>query len=43
LPASFRAAQKKLDRKNVAPADGDIYIYLDLRDDNIAPGFGSVK
>jgi aspartate/methionine/tyrosine aminotransferase len=33
----------ELDPKNVAPADGGFYIYVDLGDDNIAPGFGSVK
>jgi aspartate/methionine/tyrosine aminotransferase len=32
-----------LDPKNVAPADGGFYIYVDLGDDNIAPGYGSVK
>jgi aspartate/methionine/tyrosine aminotransferase len=33
-----------LDPKNVAPADGGFYIYyVDLGDDNIAPGHGSVK
>jgi aspartate/methionine/tyrosine aminotransferase len=26
----------------VAPADGGFYVYVDLGDDNIAPGFGSV-
>lgn len=34
---------KELDPKNVAPADGGFYIYIDLGDNNIAPGFGSVK
>jgi aspartate/methionine/tyrosine aminotransferase len=33
----------QLDPKNVAPADGGFYVYVDLGDDNIAPGFGSVK
>lgn len=27
---------------NVAPADGGFYVYVDLGDENIAPGFGSV-
>ncbi len=31
-----------MDPKNVAPADGGFYIYIDL-DQNVAPGFGSVK
>jgi aspartate/methionine/tyrosine aminotransferase len=34
---------KELDPKNIAPADGGFYIYIDLGDENIAPGFGSVK
>jgi aspartate/methionine/tyrosine aminotransferase len=29
--------------KNIAPADGGFYIYIDLGEDNIAPGFGTVK
>lgn len=33
---------KELDPKNVAPADGGFYVYVDLGVDNIAPGFGSV-
>ena len=33
---------KELDPKNVAPADGGFYSYIDL-DQDIAPGFGSVK
>lgn len=32
---------KELHPKNIAPADGGFYIYVDL-DENIAPGFGSV-
>lgn len=31
-----------LDAKNIAPADGGFYIYLDLGEKNIAPGFGSI-
>lgn len=34
---------KELDQKNIAPADGGFYIYVDLGDDNVAPGLGSVK
>jgi aspartate/methionine/tyrosine aminotransferase len=34
---------QELDPKNMAPADGGFYIYIDLGDENIAPGFGSVK
>eukprot|EP00429_Kryptoperidinium_foliaceum_P010716 CAMPEP_0176001646 /NCGR_PEP_ID=MMETSP0120_2-20121206/234_1 /TAXON_ID=160619 /ORGANISM="Kryptoperidinium foliaceum, Strain CCMP 1326" /LENGTH=404 /DNA_ID=CAMNT_0017334201 /DNA_START=92 /DNA_END=1303 /DNA_ORIENTATION=+ len=34
---------KEIDPKNVAPADGGFYIYIDLGPENIAPGFGSVK
>jgi len=33
---------KELDPKNVAPADGGFYIYVDLGSGNTAPGFGSV-
>ncbi|KAL7569337.1 hypothetical protein ACA910_016879 [Epithemia clementina (nom. ined.)] len=28
--------------KNIAPADGGFYVYVDLGDENVAPGFGSV-
>lgn len=28
--------------ENIAPADGGFYIYIDLGQENIAPGFGSV-
>jgi len=31
-----------LDAKNIAPADGGFYIYLDLGERNVAPGFGSI-
>jgi aspartate/methionine/tyrosine aminotransferase len=34
---------KELHPKNVAPADGGFYIYIDLGSENMAPGFGSVK
>ena len=34
---------KELDQKNIAPADGGFYIYVDLGNENIAPGLGSVK
>lgn len=33
---------KELDPKNIAPADGGFYIYIDLGPENVAPGFGSV-
>ncbi len=33
----------EIDPKNIAPADGGFYIYVDLGEENIAPGFGSVK
>lgn len=32
----------ELDPKNVAPADGGFYIYVDLGSENVAPGYGSV-
>jgi aspartate/methionine/tyrosine aminotransferase len=34
---------KELNPKNVAPADGGFYIYIDLGSENTAPRFGSVK
>ena len=34
---------KEINPKNIAPADGGFYIYIDLGEDNIAPGFGSVQ
>ena len=35
---------KEIDPKNIAPADGGFYIYIDLGQENISlPGFGSVK
>jgi aspartate/methionine/tyrosine aminotransferase len=33
---------KELNPKNVAPADGGFYIYIDLGDELVAPGYGSV-
>jgi aspartate/methionine/tyrosine aminotransferase len=33
----------ELDAKNIAPADGGFYIYVDLGEENVAPGYGSVK
>ena len=32
----------EIDPANIAPADGGFYIYIDLGDNNVAPGFGSV-
>jgi aspartate/methionine/tyrosine aminotransferase len=37
------AKVKQLDPKNIAPADGGFYVYIDLGDENVAPGFGSVS
>jgi aspartate/methionine/tyrosine aminotransferase len=34
---------KELDPKNIAPANGGFYVYVDLGDENTAPGLGSVK
>jgi aspartate/methionine/tyrosine aminotransferase len=31
-----------LDPKNIAPADGGFYVYVDLGDSNVAPGKGSI-
>lgn len=28
---------------DIAPADGGFYVYIDLGDDNVAPGFGTVS
>lgn len=36
------SALKEIDPNNIAPADGGFYVYVDLADDNVAPGFGSV-
>ena len=33
---------REIDQKNIAPADGGFYIYIDLGPENIAPGYGSV-
>jgi aspartate/methionine/tyrosine aminotransferase len=33
---------QELNPKNIAPADGGFYVYIDLGDENVAPGFGSV-
>lgn len=32
-----------LNPKNIAPADGGFYVYVDLGDENVAPGKGSVE
>jgi aspartate/methionine/tyrosine aminotransferase len=32
----------EINQKNIAPADGGFYVYIDLGDENIAPGMGSV-
>mmetsp|Transcript_23494 Transcript_23494/g.28885 ORF Transcript_23494/g.28885 Transcript_23494/m.28885 type:complete len:499 (+) Transcript_23494:164-1660(+) len=32
----------EIDLKNIAPADGGFYIYVDLGEENVASGFGSV-
>lgn len=33
----------EIKKENVAPADGGFYIYIDLGEENVAPGYGSVK
>ena len=33
----------EINPKNIAPADGGFYIYIDLGSENVAPGLGSVK
>mmetsp|Transcript_9772 Transcript_9772/g.14999 ORF Transcript_9772/g.14999 Transcript_9772/m.14999 type:complete len:420 (+) Transcript_9772:144-1403(+) len=33
---------KELDPKNIAPADGGFYVYIDLGEENVAKRFGSV-
>lgn len=33
----------ELDPKNIAPADGGFYVYIDLGEENVAPGLGSVS
>lgn len=37
------ATVKELNPKNIAPADGGFYVYVDLGDDNVAENFGSVR
>lgn len=37
------ASIKDIDPRNVAPADGGFYVYVDLGDGNVAPGYGSVE
>jgi len=32
----------EIDQTNIAPADGGFYVYVDLGEDNVAPGMGSV-
>jgi aspartate/methionine/tyrosine aminotransferase len=32
----------EIDPKNIAPADGGFYVYIDLGEENVAPGLGSV-
>jgi len=34
---------KELDPKNIAPADGGFYVYVDLGEENVAENFGSVR
>ena len=36
------AKLSEINPSNIAPADGGFYIYVDLGEDNVAPGFGSV-
>lgn len=36
------ATISEIDSNNIAPADGGFYVYVDLGDENVAPGFGSV-
>lgn len=36
------ATIKDIDPKNIAPADGGFYVYIDLGEENCAPGLGSV-
>ena len=33
---------KEINSKNVAPADGGFYVYVDLGEENVAPGLGSI-
>jgi aspartate/methionine/tyrosine aminotransferase len=32
----------EISQENIAPADGGFYVYCDLGEENVAPGFGSV-
>jgi len=32
----------EINQKNIAPADGGFYVYIDLGEENMAPGMGSV-
>ncbi|KAL3908596.1 MAG: hypothetical protein SGILL_008426 [Bacillariaceae sp.] len=34
---------KELVPENISPADGGFYVYLDLGEGNVAPGYGSVR
>jgi aspartate/methionine/tyrosine aminotransferase len=34
---------REIDPKNIAPADGGFYVYVDLGEQNVAPCLGSVK
>lgn len=34
---------KEIAPKNIAPADGGFYVYVDLGDENVAEGYGSVE
>lgn len=34
---------EEIDPKNIAPADGGFYVYVDLGDENVAENFGSVN
>jgi aspartate/methionine/tyrosine aminotransferase len=36
-------AIKEIPDKNIAPADGGFYVYIDLGDDNVCPGLGSTE
>lgn len=37
------AKVKEISPQNIAPADGGFYVYIDLGDENVAEGFGSVN
>ena len=36
-------SMQDLDQRNIAPADGGFYVYIDLGAENVAPGLGSVS